>query len=420
MSKRSVLFAGFLALTLSVGAQQTGSPPAPTGGTRGTGNQNTSPPASLPTTQPQTFPNSPPGVVFGRGPQPIMLAGKVELDDGSMPSEPIRIERYCSGTTVTEAHTDRKGRFSFQLGGDVLSVALDTSLQATPLPGNAASTTRGAGGETPWVFDGSGAAQKNLRGCVIRAALFGYRSDTVPLDQREYGQRPDVGVITLHRLEGVKGRSTSSTSLNAPKKARQRFEKGLQEIAKDPERRDLRKAGESLAKAVAAYPRYAAAWTALGKVRAAMGNLDGAQRAFQASIEADSDYMPPYQPLILLEMGQRRWQQVFNLSEKLLQLHEQLTHVRYYQAKASFFLGDLDKAESLSRLVLSSAEGEFLPDAHQLLGLVYSKKGQLKMAAAEYRKFVATRPNSDTAALLKKQLEVWEANELLAEQTAAR
>ena len=143
MSKRSVLFAGFLALTLSLGAQQTSTPPAP--GTRGTGNQNTSPPASLPTTQPQTFPNSPPGTVFGRGSEPIILAGKVELDDGSTPSEPIRIERYCSGTTVTEAHTDRKGRFSFQLGGDVLSAALDTSLQATPLPGNAVSSSRGGG-----------------------------------------------------------------------------------------------------------------------------------------------------------------------------------------------------------------------------------------------------------------------------------
>ena len=71
MPNRSLLFAGFLALTLSLGAQQTGSPPAPTGGTRGTGNQNTSPPASLTTTQPQTSPNSPPGTVFGRGSEPM-------------------------------------------------------------------------------------------------------------------------------------------------------------------------------------------------------------------------------------------------------------------------------------------------------------------------------------------------------------
>ena len=358
--------------------------------------------------------------MFGRGPQPIILAGKVELDDGSIPPEPIRIERYCRGTTLTEAHTDRKGRFSFQLGGDIFSATLDTSLQATPLPGNAASTTRGAEGDAPWVFDGSGAAQKDLRGCVIRAALFGYRSETVPLDQREYGQRPDVGVITLHRLEGVKGRSTSSTSLGAPKKARQRFEKGLKEIAKDPEKRNLRKARESLAGAVDAYPAYAAAWTALGKVRGAMGNVDGAQQAFQASIEADSDYMPPYQPLILLEMGQRRWQQVFDLSGKLLELHEELPHVRYYQARASFFLGDLDKTETLSRLMLPKGEGQDLPEVHQLLGMVHSKKGQLKMAAAEYRKFMAARPDSNTAALLKKQIEVWEAKELLAEKSAAR
>ena len=422
MSSRSLVCAVFLVLAWSLAAQQTGSPPAPSGGARGTGNQtrSPSPPAIDPTRAPATARSPQQGPVFGRGPQPIVIAGKVELDDGTIPSEPVRIERYCRGTTVTEDHTDRKGRFSFQLGGDILSASLDTSLQSTPGPGNAANTTRGPGGSTPWQFDGSGIAQTDLRGCVIRAVLYGYRSDTVPLDQREYGQRPDVGVITLHRLEGVLGHSNSPTSLNAPNKARQRFEKGLKEMAKKPERRDLKKAGDALEKAVAVYPEYAAAWTALGKVHAAMGNVDGAQKAFQESIEADSDYMPPYQPLILLEMSQRRWQQVFDLSEKLRQLHQDLPHVVYYQAKASYFLGDLDKAETLSREVLSSAGGENLPEAHQLLGLVFAKKDQFQMAANEYRAFVAARPNSDTAALLTKQLAVWEAKGLLAEQTAAR
>ena len=341
----------------------------------------------------------------------IVLAGEVRLDDGSVPPEPVPIERYCQGTAVVEAHTDRKGRFTFQFGGNLLSATLDTSL---PL-------SRAGAGYNAARTGGVASLYGPVTSCVIRAVLFGYRSDTVELRTHiEGGRRPNVGVITLHRLEGVKGRSTSPTSLGAPQKVHKLYEKGLKEMAKNPSRRKLDKAQQALTKAVAEYPQYAAAWAALGKVRAAMGNVDAAQKAFQASIEADSDYMPPYQPLILLEMRQKRWRQVFDLSEKLLQLHQQLAHVRYYQAKASFFLGDLDKAETLSRLVLSSGEGEYLPDPHQLLGLIYSKKGQFKLAAAEYRKFMAARPNSDTAGLLKKQLEVWEAKELLAEKSAVR
>lgn len=369
MSNRSVLFAGFLTLTLPLAAQET-----------------------------------------------ILLAGKVQLDDGSIPSEPVPIERYCQGATVVEGHTDRNGRFTLHLGGDLFSAALDTSLPIPRVSGGSGAVRIGS---VP-ILDGPGAGGGLFKGCEIRAVLFGYRSDAVQLHDRDVTWRPDVGVITLHRLKGVRGRSTSPTSLNASPKARERYEKGLKELAKAPNRRKLDKAGQALGKAVAEYPQYAAAWTALGKVRAVTGNVGGAQKAFQASIEADSDYMPPYQPLILLERRQRRWRRVFDLSEKLLQLHEGLAHVSYYQAQASYFLGDLDTTETLSREVLSSAGGENLPEAHQLLGLVFAKKGQFQMAANEYRAFVAARANSDTAALLTKQLQVWEAKGLLAKKTAAR
>ena len=111
---------GFAALTLSLGAQQTGSPPSPSGG--GSQGGNTQPPSQPPAQSDQTpvptisGPSEQPS--YNRGPVPILLAGKVRLDDSSIPSEPVPIERYCLGHAVVEDHTDRKGRFSFQLGGD--------------------------------------------------------------------------------------------------------------------------------------------------------------------------------------------------------------------------------------------------------------------------------------------------------------
>ncbi len=166
---------------------------------------------------------------------------------------------------------------------------------------------------------------------------------------------------------------------------------------------------------MAEYPQYAAAWTALGKVRDAAGDVDSAREAFAHGIAADPDYMPPYEPLIRLEMRQQQWQRVSDLSEKLLELHEGLDMVRYYQAKASFFLDDFDKAEALARQLLSGAASIELAEVHQLLGVIHARKGRFKPAAGEYRRFLAARPDSDAAALMKKQLAEWEAKGVLAE-----
>jgi Flp pilus assembly protein TadD len=361
------------------------------------------------------------GPIFGRGPQAIVLAGTVRLDDGTVPSEPVRIERYCGGATVIEDYTDRKGRFSFQLGGKLFSTFLDTSLQAVPVPGNPNMRTVSAQGTEAWFFDGSGSAPVNLTGCVLKAALFGYRSETIPLHSREVLDRPDVGVITLHKiegvpldgLEGVRGRSISPTSLEAPKRARELYDKGLKATAGDLSRRDLDKAVKAFNKAVRVFPRFATAWKALGEALYEAENVDAAREAFAASIAADPDYMPPYEALIRLEMRQQQWRRVAEISAKLLELHDGLDLVRYYQAKASFMLDDPDKAETIAMELLFAASDFDLAPVHQLLGVVHASRGRFAMAAREYRLFLATRPDSNVAPLMKKQLAEWEAKGVL-------
>src|SRR5690349_5671617 len=81
-------------------------------------------------TNPGTPPNTPniPGTIPGQpqtpGQQlpypeanrPIFLSGKVVMDDGTKPPEPVAIERVCNGVVRREQFTDSKGHFSFQLG----------------------------------------------------------------------------------------------------------------------------------------------------------------------------------------------------------------------------------------------------------------------------------------------------------------
>ncbi len=44
------------------------------------------------------------------------LSGRVLLEDGTKPSQPVTIEAACNGTVYVAARTDKRGEFSFRLG----------------------------------------------------------------------------------------------------------------------------------------------------------------------------------------------------------------------------------------------------------------------------------------------------------------
>src|SRR5947209_4001671 len=92
--------------------------PATTTGTgtgTGTGTTGTTPTIGRPTT---TNPNSTPQQPTVNIPQPIFLSGRVMLEDGTPPSEPLVMETVCNGVGHAEGYTDAKGYFSLELGAN--------------------------------------------------------------------------------------------------------------------------------------------------------------------------------------------------------------------------------------------------------------------------------------------------------------
>src|SRR5271168_902507 len=232
------------------------------------------------TTNPTGRSNSP-GNFPGDAPRAILINGKVTIDDGSSPGEPVRIERVCSGRVRPEGYTDGKGHFQFTLGQEqeVLADASETNGRMS----NAGSPN-------------SGVRESQLAGCDLHAVLPGFRSDTVSLANHRYLDNPDVGTIVLHRLANVEGLTTSATSALAPKDARKAYEKGL-EAEKKSKPDDAQKDFE---KAVEVYPKYASAWFELGKIYEQHDHLDQARNAYNQSLTADSKYINPYERLYLM------------------------------------------------------------------------------------------------------------------------
>ena len=134
------------------------------------------------------------------------LSGKVMMDDGSAPPEPVVVEQVCGNERRAGVYTDSKGRFSFQPGqGEADVVDEDASFGPGANRGN-----RGAASAD------TVSADSRLINCDLRAVLPGYRSDVVDLADQRYMDTPDVGTIILHRLADVEGSTISATSLEAP------------------------------------------------------------------------------------------------------------------------------------------------------------------------------------------------------------
>ena len=341
--------------------------------------------------------------------RPIFLSGKVLLEDGTPPSEPVTITRHCNGNRVPMTYTDSKGRFSFEVGGRP-TVFADASSQGGSDPrglgGFRATSGSGFGGR----LGATGFDQIDMSGCDLRADLPGYRSDVISLTRRRVFDNPDVGTIILRRLGGVKGHAVSVTTLAAPKKAKKAYENASKEMRKkNAKSRKPERAIRELEKAVAEYPQYAAAWTLLGEIRMKTMNPQGSRHAFERAIEADPKYLKPYGPLLQLELSQQRWTEADELARQVLRLNPMLSGVRYYQALARFNDGRLDAAEETAMTLIQGPDGGRYPQIHHLLGLIQAKKGNFVQAATAYRSFVAAQPDSPAASKLQRQMSEWEA-----------
>lgn len=401
------LATGSLFLFLPIWAQQSGggqAPPSqstpPAGGGGGRGNV---PPAT--TTQPSTFPGT-------RDTQqqqqtqfpdmtdrPIFLSGKVMLDDGTPPPDPVVIERVCNGNPRPEAYTDSKGRFSFQLGQNQ-GMMPDASVSSASDPGFGGrpgfdSQMGGMG------VGRRGINERDLMGCELRASLAGFRSDVVNLSGHRVFDNPDVGTIILHRLGNVEGTTISMTSLQAPKDARKAYDKAKDALRK----KKTADAEKELTKAVQIYPKYAVAWFELGRLQQAQNQFAEARKSYEQSLASDSKFVSPYLQLALLAAGDGKWQEVADTSARVIQMNPfDFPAAFFYNSVANYNLKNLDAAEKSAREVEKLDTRHQFPKAAHLLGVILAQKQDYSGAAEQLRNYLQFAPNAQDAAAVKSQL----------------
>ncbi|HEV2988718.1 MAG TPA: tetratricopeptide repeat protein [Candidatus Angelobacter sp.] len=324
--------------------------------------------------------------------QPIFISGKVLLDGGMTPPEPVLIERVCNGMARREGYTDGKGHFEFQLGqNNGIQDASESSvdpLQTTGMMGDSKSTQ-----------DSRRIAQ--LMGCELRAVLPGFRSSTVMMRLEDNFGQLNVGTIFLRRMDNVAGSTISLTTMQAPKDARHAFEKAQKDLAQKKEQ----EAEKELDKAVTVFPRFAAAWSLLGEVHEHQNLLDQAQKDYTEAISADPVFVNPYFGLASIAVHQKKWQDTVKFTAQLEKLNPFAYPIAYlYSAAANFYLGNLDAAEEKARKFESLDTDHRRPDVALLLSNILEGKHDYAGAAQQMRDYLTRIPNAPNATALQAEV----------------
>lgn len=389
-------------------------PAPPQGGGGGGGAAPTAPmPSPSPTPdpgrgrQPQqpTFPDPTrdPQQRFPEMQRPIFLSGKVIMEDGSPPPEPVVIERVCNGQHRPEGFTDSKGRFSFQLGQNQFTMADASVSSGAPGFGNDPGMPGMGRSRDPM----GGIDPRDLMGCELRASLPGHQSTIVNLSGRRLMDNPDVGTIILKRLGNVEGFTFSMTSAMAPKDARKAFEKGRDNAKKQKWDNALKE----LQKAVDVYPKYAEAWHMLGLVQLEKQDLEAAKASFLKSIEADDKFVKPYLPLAQFAAGEGDWKGVSHYSEKLIRLNPvDFPQAYFYNAVAHYNMQNFEDAEKNAREAVERDKRHLMPKASHLLGELLAMKRDYSGAAQHIRSYIAHAPGASDIEQVKQRLAEIEKN----------
>ena len=324
---------------------------------------------------------------------PVYLHGRVVTNAGEPPPERVVVKLNCGTSSRPQDYTDRKGHFSFQPYSNQSLMFADASVNRTsPVGGRSGLTVGSTGGA-------------NLSQCHLEAELPGYRSDRLSLGMLRMGSN-DVGLIVLHRLEGLIGATVSVTTLAAPASAQKAYRKGVKALRKMRPNRE--EAIRHLERAVEVYPEYATAWAALGEARRGLEHEDSARTAYTRAMEADPKFLLPYGPLMDLALNRMDWTELESLTERYLKLSPRSAKTRFLSALAAVNQYDLARAESHVQSLKELNEKDSWPLSYVIMAAVYEGRAEWERAAHEYRAYIDLAPDLKTVEMAKRRLHEWQ------------
>jgi tetratricopeptide (TPR) repeat protein len=328
----------------------------------------------------------------------VFFSGEVALEDGTNPPEAVLIQRVCKGIAKDEAWTDSKGRFSFKVSAGGSDSTTGDAAQITPDK----DLSRPIGNSSVY----SNPITAALRDCEVHAVLAGFWSERVSIALKNTLDSTRIGRLVLHPVTRGEALTVSATTLAAPSNAKKAYEKGM--LAMHEQKLDV--AAVEFAKAVAAYPKFAAAWFELGVLRQGKNDVAGAVQAWKQALESDGKYVRPYEALTALAERQQNWADVEKYSHDWILLDAEDFPAAYlYHAVSSARLDKVDQAEHSAREGIRLDKDHKIARLSYVLGLILMQKHEYTESAKCFRTCLELAPNAKDAPVVREELTKLEA-----------
>ena len=196
----------------------------------------------------------------------------------------------------------------------------------------------------------------------------------------------------LTPVSGIHSPTVSLTRLEVPEKAKQEDDKACSAL----KHRKISEAEEHLLKAVKLYPEYAGAWVLLGQVQELEQKSGDAVESCSRAQKIDVNYAPSYLCMAYLDTADKKWEQLKQVTEALLQLHPMYaTNAYYYNAVANLNLNNLSAAEISARRGIADSKQHHQSHLHLVLAQIYEKAGNRQSEIAELHEYLKCDPHGN-------------------------
>jgi Tfp pilus assembly protein PilF len=290
---------------------------------------------------------------------PVIVMGTVTMEDGSPPPFTVSIERVCS-----------------------------------PSFGDAPGPLTNKKGEWVWRIDVDAFA---TRSCVFRASHPGYASTTVDASNLNIATHDTTLKVPTLVISAVTADpyTIHLTGDDIPGRAKGSFGKAMKAI----DARDYDEAIRDLQASVAAVPKFADGWHALGVIYDTKEMMAEARDAYAHAIEADPKKLPSYVTMARLCIKTKDWQCALNNSDSLIKLDTKHLYSEIYlhRAVAQYELKDLPAAEESAQEAIRLDAKHKWPRAEYVLGRVLEAKGDINAAREHMKSYLDLQPTAKDA-----------------------
>lgn len=213
------------------------------------------------------------------------------------------------------------------------------------------------------------------------------------------------GTYTLNIRLVLKKSAATSTGVvgtafaNVPPRALEFYKKGT-EMAKAGDRKG---AIEQLQQAIDAHPKFMLAFNDLGVIYLKMNQLDKADEALRSALNIEPEAFVPLLNRGIVLVSAKRWEEAIPILRSALKARSSSPPAHYFLGQALANHGDFAEAEKELSTAIKTGGAE-MKEAHRIMAILLSARGEKKRAAEELETYLKLAPNAPDAEQLRNTI----------------